>query len=80
MNSGVDEELIMKDLEEFEQLRISLIDDIMMINKRIKHKKDMKVIKKEAMKNMIEGPPINTSIPIEFDSSQNEESKNISPK
>jgi hypothetical protein len=29
-----------------------------MINKRIKHKKGMKKIKKEAMKFMVEGPAI----------------------
>ena len=29
-----------------------------MINKKIKHRKDMKKIKKEVMKNMIEGPPL----------------------
>ena len=29
-----------------------------MLNKKIKHKFDMKKIKKEVMKNMVEGPPI----------------------
>lgn len=33
-----------------------------MLNKKIKHKYDIKKIKKEAMKNMVEGPPILASM------------------
>lgn len=45
----------MKDNEEYEQLRIESIPQIMKINKKIKFKKDLKRIKREAMKNMIDG-------------------------
>ena len=48
----------MKDTEEFEQLRMDSIDAIEKINKKLKFKKDLSKIKKEAMKNMIEGPPV----------------------
>ena len=48
----------MKGSEEFEQLRLQLIDEVIMINKKLKYKADFKKIKKETMKNMIEGPPI----------------------
>ena len=54
----LDEEHSMKELEEFEQLRLTLIDEIIMINKKLKYKADFKKIKKATMKNMIEGPPI----------------------
>lgn len=57
-NSEAEMELMMKDNEEFEQLRMQHIDDVIGLNKKIKHKNDMKKIKKEAMKNMIEGPPL----------------------
>jgi hypothetical protein len=40
-----------------------LVEEIVIINKKLKHKKDLKVIKKEAMKFMIEGPPINITSP-----------------
>ena len=36
-----------------------MIEEVEIINKRLKHRKDLKVIKKEALKNMIEGPAIN---------------------
>ena len=44
---------ILKDFEEFEKLRIDLIDEIEIINKRLKHAKDMRKIKKATLKNMI---------------------------
>ncbi len=52
-----------------------MIDDIVIVNKRLKHKKDLKVIKKEAMKNMIEGPPINIENPLSLASLQLSDSK-----
>ena len=51
-------EMVMKDNEEFEQLRIANIEEIISINKKIKYKKNIKKIKKEAIKNMIDGPAI----------------------
>ena len=49
----------MKDQEEFEQLRLSSCHDInTVINQRIKQARDLKKIKKEVMKNMIESPLI----------------------
>lgn len=66
INSNIDQELILKDLEEFEQLRQEVQDEIHILNKRIKHKRDIKIIKREAMKNMIEGPPINTETFLTF--------------
>ena len=49
-------------MEEFEKLRQELIGEMYMLNKKIKHKLDMKKIKKEAMKNMVDGPPIQASM------------------
>jgi pyoverdine/dityrosine biosynthesis protein Dit1 len=49
----------MKDFEEFEQLRRLLSDEIQTITKRLSYKKSLKKIKKEAYKNMIEGPAVN---------------------
>ena len=60
--SFIDQETDQKDQEEFEQLRQELIGDVLMLNKKIKHKFDMKKIKKEVMKNMVEGPPILSSM------------------
>lgn len=54
----IDEELAMKDTEEFDQLRKSLLPELDLLNKKMKYKVDLKKIKKEAMKNMIEGPSI----------------------
>ena len=59
---AVDEELDQKDMHEFEQLRRELIEETFMLNKKIKHKYDLKKIKKEALKNMVEGPPILASM------------------
>jgi hypothetical protein len=56
--SDAELELMMKDCEEFEQLRLQHIDDVIALNKKIKHKKDMKKIKKATMKSMIEGPAL----------------------
>ena len=33
-----------------------------MLNKKIKHKMDMKKIKKEVLKNMVDGPPIQANM------------------
>jgi hypothetical protein len=54
----IDEELAMKDLEDFDSLRKDLVSEVSMISKKLKHKIDIKKIKKEAMKSMIEGPSI----------------------
>ena len=53
-----DEETNLKEMEEFDQLRLQMVDEVIMINKKLKYKADFKKIKKETMKNMIEGPPI----------------------
>lgn len=39
----------MKDSEEFELLRLTLINEIIMINKKLKYKADFKKIKKATM-------------------------------
>jgi hypothetical protein len=50
---------MMKDQEEFEQLRLQSCDEIAtVVNQRIKSSRDLKKIKKEAMKNMVESPII----------------------
>eukprot|EP00347_Sterkiella_histriomuscorum_P001022 403373639 len=54
MSQSVDQELMLKDLEDFEQLRVSMIEDIEVVNKRLSYKKNLKIIKKAAMKFMIE--------------------------
>lgn len=54
----IDEELDLKEQQEFDQLRLTLMDEILVINKKLKYKADLKTIKKATMKNMIEGPPI----------------------
>ena len=47
----------MKDQEEFEQLRLQSYDEIATtINQRKRHRKNLKKIKKEAFKNMIDAP------------------------
>jgi hypothetical protein len=38
-----------------------LIDEIEAVNKKLKFKLDLKKIKREVMKNMIEGPPLKLS-------------------
>jgi hypothetical protein len=49
----------MKDQEEFEQLRLQSCDEIAtVVNQRIKSSRDLKKIKKEALKNMVESPII----------------------
>jgi hypothetical protein len=48
----------MKEHEEFEKIRQELNEDIQKLNKKIKYQRDLKKIKKEAFKNMIEGPPL----------------------
>jgi hypothetical protein len=50
---------MMKDQEEFEQLRLQSCDEIAtVVNQRIKSSRDLKKIKKEALKNMVESPII----------------------
>lgn len=49
---------MMKDQEEFEKIRQELNEDIQKLNKKIKYQRDLKKIKKETFKNMIEGPPL----------------------
>ena len=44
-----------------------MIDEIESVNKKLKYKFDMKWIKKECMKNMIEGPPLKISSTIQSD-------------
>jgi hypothetical protein len=52
-------EQMMKDQEEFEQLRLQSCDEIAtVVNQRIKSSRDLKKIKKEALKNMVESPII----------------------
>ena len=45
---------MMKDNEEFEQLRLKSIDEIEYVNKKIKHSKGLKRIKKATYGNMID--------------------------
>ena len=45
---------MMKDNEEFEQLRGNSIDEIEYVNKKIKHSKGLKKIKKATFGNMID--------------------------
>lgn len=56
--SSIDQELMLKDLEEFELLRSLLNDEILSINKRLSYKKSLKKIKREAYKHMVEGPAV----------------------
>ncbi len=50
---------MMKDQDEFEQLRLQSCDEIAtVVNQRIKNSRDLKKIKKEALKNMVESPII----------------------
>lgn len=51
-----DEEIWLKDTEEFEDARAKYIVQIEDISKMLKHQRNMKKIKKECFKNMIAGP------------------------
>jgi hypothetical protein len=47
---------ILKDSEDYDKLRCSLIQELDKINKKIAYKKNLRKIKKEVMKDMIAGP------------------------
>ena len=57
-SEGDEDEVLIKDNQEFEETRKLYLSQIEDISKMLKHQRNMKKIKKECMKNMVAGPSL----------------------